>query len=106
MSKRAPEGKKQGPESKQPELPGTPVSTPLRDRIIDGQKLKEKIGSMAQDYKEIMDDIRKMMRDEKRKSVSVEDDDGSIIPVNLVPTGEKVKYGKKQFKKGSEELPS
>jgi hypothetical protein len=104
MAKKAQQAKKESAAGGkvQGELDGMPSSA-LRDKIIEASDLKEQIGERSNVLKELMDDVKKLMRDEKKKHVVCEDDKGRQITVNLKSIGERVSIGKPKAAK--ETLP-
>lgn len=97
-----------GKKAKQMEMDGMP-STELRDKILEAIEIKDDIGERANQMREVMDDVRKMMREDKRKSITIEDNNGLARTVNLVSTGEKVKISnpkkaKDKSEKAEEEI--
>lgn len=79
--------------SKQEELEGMPNSA-LRKTVLEAIELQDEIGDKSNDLKQVKDEIRKMMREEKKRHVVVEDEAGRPRPINLVSTGETVSIGK------------
>lgn len=78
----------------QTEMEDIAPNSPIRKKILEAIALQDEIGEKANELREVMDDLRKMMRDEKKKHLNVEDAEGKPRSVNLVSTGERIKIGK------------
>jgi len=88
------------PKTKQPELSGV-ESPEIRNKVVRALELKEEIGGKHDELQEVLDDVRKMMKDMGKKTLQTEDDNGTPIIIKLVPTGEKVTLSR--AKKAKEE---
>ena len=82
---------------KQSSLPEMP-SPAIRNKVLRALEIKEKIGDQQQELKEALDDVRKMMKDQGKKSMQCEDESGLTVIIRLVPTGEKVVLSKAKKK--------
>lgn len=77
---------------------GETPSPAIRNKILSALDLKEQIGERHSELKKALDEVRKMMRDDGRKSLTIEDSQGDALTIRLVPTGEKVTFSKAKKK--------
>ena len=88
-------------EAKQEQLPE--IQSPgLRNKIIEAEELKYRIGDQYKQLKEVLDEIRKMMREIGKKSLTCEDNEGKQIIIRLISIGEKVSISVVKSKKKSQ----
>ena len=88
-------------EAKQEQLPEM-QSPGLRNKIIEAEGIKDEIGGKHKQLKELLDDIRKMMREIGKKSLTCEDNEGKQIIIRLISVGEKVSISVVKSKKKSQ----
>lgn len=86
---------------KQEELPGMPAG-PHRDLLLECAEIMEEISEKKNREKELLDQIRSTMREEKAKQWTAEDVGGKKYIFKLKTTGERVvmariKEKKKEF---------
>lgn len=83
---------------KQEEFEGMPTA-PNRELLLTRAELSDRMGSMADELKELDDQIRTAMREEKTKAWSCEDPQGKKYMFKLKTTGERVVMARIKEKK-------